>query len=47
MRTKSARDHWCSTYNERVKLSEDTKEMFGIGTAEDGVGHKDLGKARV
>ena len=46
-RTESARDRWCLTYNERAKLSEDTKEMFGIGTAKDGVGHKDLGKARV
>ena len=47
IRTESARDRWCLTYNERAKLSEDTKEMFGIGTAKDGVGHKDLGKARV
>ncbi|KAK2554918.1 hypothetical protein P5673_023601 [Acropora cervicornis] len=46
-RTESARDRWCLTYNERAKLSEDTKEMFGIGTAKDDVGHKDLGKARV
>ena len=46
-RTESARDRWCLTYNERAMLSEDTKEMFGIGTAKDGVGHKDLGKARV
>ena len=45
--TKSARDRCCLTYNERAKLSEDTKEMFGIGTENDGVGHKDLGKARV
>lgn len=45
-RTECARDRWCLTYNERVKLSEDTKEMFGIGTAKDGVGHKDLGRAR-
>ena len=44
-RTESARDRWCLTYNERAKLSEDTKEMFGIGTAKDGVVHK--GKARV
>ena len=27
-RTDSARDRWCLTYNERAKLSEDTKEMF-------------------
>ena len=47
MRTESARDRWCLSYNERAKLSEETKEMFGIGTAEDDVGHKDLGKARV
>ena len=46
-RTESAKDRWCLTYNERAKFSEDTKEMFGIGTAKDGVGHKDLGKARV
>ena len=47
-RTESARDRWCLTYNERAKLSEDKKEMFGIGTAKDGVGsYKDLGKARV
>ena len=46
-RTESARDRWCLTYNERAKLSDDTKEMFGIRTAKDGVGHKDLGKARV
>ena len=47
MRTESARDRWYLTYNERAKLSEETKEMFATGTAEDGVGHKDLGKARV
>ena len=27
-RTVLARDGWCLTYNERAKLSEDTKEMF-------------------
>ena len=43
--TESARDHWCLTNNERAKLSECTKEMFGIGITKDGVGHKDLGKA--
>ena len=46
-RTESARDRWYLTYDERAKLSEDKKEIFGIGTAKDGVGHKDLGKARV
>ena len=46
-RTESAKDHWCLTYNERAKLTEDTEEVFGIGTAKDDVGHKDLGKARV
>ena len=45
--TEYARDRWCLTYNEQAKLSDDTKEMFGIGTAKDGVLHKDLGKARV
>ena len=46
MRTESARDRWYLTYNERAKLSEETKEMFATGTAEDGVGHKDLGNSR-
>lgn len=34
-RTVSARDRWCLTYNERAKLSEDTKEMFNVLDAED------------
>ena len=29
-RTDSARDRWSLTYNERAKLSEDTKEMFNV-----------------
>ena len=45
--TESARDRWCLTYNERAKLSDDAKEMFGIGTAKDGVVNKHLGKARI
>ena len=45
-RTESARDHWCLTYNERAKLSDDTKEMFGIETAKYGVGHKETRKGK-
>ena len=46
-RTESARDRWCLTYNERAKLSEDTKEMFDVGAETKGASHKDLGKARM
>lgn len=41
-RTDSARDRWCLIYNERAKLSEDTKEMFNVLESA-----KDLGKARI
>ena len=46
-RTESARDRWCLTYNERAKLSEDTKAMFDVGAETKGASHKDLGKARM
>lgn len=45
-RTDSARDRWCLTYNERAKLSEDTKEMFNVLEREC-TSAKDLGKARM
>ena len=45
-RTDSARDCWCLTYNERAKLSEDTKEMFNVLEREC-TSAKDLGKARM
>ena len=45
-RTDSARDRWCLTYNERAKLSEDTKEMFNVLERE-WTSAKDLGKARM
>ena len=45
-RTDSARDRWCLTYNERAKLSEDTKEMF-IVLERECTSAKDLGKARM
>ena len=45
-RTDSARDRWCLTYNERAKLSEDTKTMFNVGGKE-GDSHRELGKARM
>lgn len=46
-RTESARDRWCLTYNERAKLSEDTKAMFCVGAEKEVASHKDLGKARL
>ena len=46
-RTDSARDHWCLTYNERAKLSEDMKTMFNVGGGKEVDSHKDLGKARM
>lgn len=46
-RTESARDRWCLTYNERAKLSEDTKAMFCVGAEKEVASHKDLGKARM
>lgn len=45
-RTVSARDRWCLTYNERVKLSEDTKEMFNV-LENECTSAKYLGKARM
>ena len=45
-RTDSARDRWCLTYNERAKLSEDTKEMCNVLEREC-TSAKDLGKARM
>ena len=45
-RTDSARDRWCLTYNERAKLSEDTKTKFNVGGKE-GDSHRELGKARM
>ena len=45
-RTEFARDRWCLTYKERVKLSEDTKTMFNVGGKE-GDSHRELGKARM
>ena len=46
-RTDSASDRWCLTYNERAKLSEDTKTMFNVGGGKEVDSHKDLGKARM
>ena len=30
MRTESARDRWCLSYNERAKLSEETKRCLAL-----------------
>lgn len=45
-RTDSARDRWCLTYNERAKLSEDTKTLFNV-SGKEGDSHRELGKARM
>ena len=44
-RTESARDRWFLTYNEREKLSEDTKEILGVREKE-AHGSKDLGRSQ-
>ena len=44
---ESARDRWCLTYNEKTKLSEDTKAMLCIGPEKEVASHKELGKARL
>ena len=46
-RTDSARDRWCITYNERAKLSEDTKTMFNVGGGNVGNSNRELGKGRL
>ena len=46
-RTESARERWCLTYNERAKLSEDTKTMFNVRGGKEGDSHRELGKARM
>jgi len=45
-RTDSARDRWCLTYNDRARLADDTKQMFGLSSAA-AVEHKEAGKSRM
>ena len=48
-RNDTARDRWSLTYNERAKLSEDTRAMFGIAADadDDEFIHKDSGPTRM
>lgn len=45
-RNDTARDRWCLTYNDRSRLTEDTKAMFNIDKEED-TDHKDSSLARI
>ena len=45
-RTESARNRWCLTYNDRVRLADDTRNMIGISDR-DATKHKEAEKKRM